>query len=61
MVAGLFRIPEVLIVIQELILRGNRCVFRNPQSFDLVQSQHFPPIGRLSTSIDINWQAIFPY
>jgi len=59
-IAGIYLIPEVIIVIQDKIFRANRCISYNLKSFDFIKSQHEKPLGVLSTKIQIDWDKIMP-
>ncbi len=60
-IAGLYAIPEVLVVFNNKILRGNRSTKTSASSFNSFQSPNSYPLGTLDLKITINWEMVRPY
>lgn len=54
-IAGHYLIPEVLLVFDHKILRGNRSTKWTTASFDAFKSPNFYPLGELGLTINIKW------
>ncbi|XP_023932689.1 L-asparaginase-like isoform X2 [Lingula anatina] len=58
--AGNSKIPEVMILFNNKLLRGNRSTKFNSSSFDAFHSPNFPPLAVLETEIHVHRDKIFP-
>lgn len=57
-IAGHYNIPEVLLIFDNTILRGNRTTKTSASSFNSFKSPNFYPLGKLGLKIDIKWELI---
>ncbi|XP_013409844.1 L-asparaginase-like [Lingula anatina] len=56
--AGNYKIPEVMILFNNKLLRGNRSTKFSSSSFDAFDSPNFPPLAILETKIHVHWDKI---
>ena len=54
-IAGHYTIPEVLLVFDNKILRGNRSTKFTTSSFDAFKSPNYYPLGILGLTVSIQW------
>ena len=57
-IAGHYHIPEVLVIFDNFIMRGNRTTKSSASSFRAFTSPNYYPIGKLGLKIDIKWELI---
>ena len=57
-IAGHYHIPEVLVIFDNYIMRGNRTSKSSASSFRAFTSPNYYPIGKLGLKITINWELI---
>jgi lysophospholipase len=57
-IAGHFDIPEVLVIFENKIFRGNRSKKMNSDSFSGFDSPNFDPLVKLGVDFEINWENI---
>jgi len=60
-IAGHYLIPEVLLVFDNYIMRGNRTTKSSASSFKAFTSPNYYPIGKMNLKIEINWELIKSY
>lgn len=60
MIAGHFTIPEVLVVFDNQILRGNRTKKKSTSSLTTFYCPNFANIGTFGLTINIHWKRIIP-
>merc|ERR1719456_1973784 len=60
LVAGHFRIPAVVIYFRSRVLRGNRTWKESSHSLEGFSSPNLPPLGTVSTTVDIDWDTVLP-
>ncbi|EDW75426.2 uncharacterized protein Dwil_GK23823 [Drosophila willistoni] len=53
-VAGTYDIPEVCVMFNHELLRGNRTVKVNCEAFDAFDSPNYPPLATMGVSINLN-------
>jgi L-asparaginase len=58
MIAGNFAIPEVCLLFGNCLLRGNRSVKIDAESFNAFDSPKFPHLGGIGIGIDIHWDLV---
>merc|ERR1711879_126430 len=54
-------VPEVVIFVNHLLLRGNRAKKVQSVHFDAFESENYPPLAESGIVIDYNYSAIRPY
>jgi lysophospholipase len=54
-VAGHYQIPEVLLLFDNTLMRGNRTTKTSASSFSSFNSPNYYPIGTLGLKITIKW------
>ena len=59
-IAGHFTIPEVLVVFDNQLLRGNRSKKRSTSSLTSFYCPNFQNIGTFGLTIKIHWKRIIP-
>lgn len=59
--AGTTSIPEVCLLFDTLLLRGNRSTKSHAIDFKAFSSPNYPPLGNLGINIDINRRQILPF
>lgn len=59
-IAGHYIIPEVLVVFDNNVMRGNRTTKTSASTFDSFRSPNFRPLGHLGIKIEIYWELILP-
>ena len=59
-IAGHYLIPEVIVVFDNKILRGNRSTKFTTSSLDAFKSPNYYPLGELGLSVSIKWEKVFP-
>lgn len=59
-IAGLFHIPEVLLMFNTKLFRGNRTIKNDNLNLDAFESPNFQPIAEIGMRIKINWDIILP-
>lgn len=57
-IAGHYHIPEVLLLFDNQIMRGNRTTKTSASSFNSFQSPNYYPIGHLGLKIEIKWELV---
>jgi 60kDa lysophospholipase len=57
-IAGHYHIPEVIVVFDNYILRGNRTTKSSVSSFKAFTSPNYYPLGKLGLKIQIQWELI---
>ena len=60
LIAANYQIPEVCLCFGDQLLRGNRAVKVDADSFDAFASPNFPPLGTVGIEIKINWDLVLP-
>ncbi|KAK2165000.1 hypothetical protein LSH36_56g02010 [Paralvinella palmiformis] len=58
-IAGNYSIPEVAILFDNKLLRGNRCTKKDSEGFDAFGTPNMMPLAELETSIQIKWDIVF--
>lgn len=59
-VAGNFHIPEVCILFDSVLYRGNRTIKNDNMRFAAFESPNFNSLGEIGIKIKINWELILP-
>lgn len=59
-IAGLYDIPEVTILFDNKLLRGNRTTKVDCQGLHAFDTPNFPPLAEFGTSIQVRWDIILP-
>ncbi len=54
------RLPEVMILFGDKLLRGNRATKVSVHGFDGFDSPNFPPLGRAGIELSIDWDLVLP-
>jgi L-asparaginase/Glu-tRNA(Gln) amidotransferase subunit D len=57
-VAGLYHIPEVLLLFDNTLMRGNRTTKTSASSFASFNSPNYYPLGTLGLKIDVKWELL---
>ena len=60
LIAANYKIPEVCLCFGDKLLRGNRAVKVDADSFDAFESPNFPALGTVGIEIHINWDLVLP-
>ncbi|GBC63830.1 L-asparaginase 1 [Desulfonema ishimotonii] len=60
LIAANYNIPEVCLFFGNRLLRGNRSVKVDANSFEAFDSPNLPPLGVTGIGIDINWDLVLP-
>jgi L-asparaginase len=60
LIAANYKIPEVCLCFGDKLLRGNRAVKVDADSFDAFESPNFPALGTVGIEININWDLVLP-
>lgn len=60
LIAANYNIPEVCLFFGSKLIRGNRSVKVDADSFEAFDSPNFPLIGKCGIGIDIDWKLILP-
>jgi len=58
LVAGTFKIPEVVVYFNNVILRGNRATKENSSVIGAFNSPNMRPLATLGVSFDIAWDKV---
>lgn len=56
--AGHYEIPEVLLLFDNTLMRGNRTTKTSASSFSSFNSPNYYPIGTLGLKITIKWELV---
>ncbi len=54
------RLPEVMVLFGDKLLRGNRATKVSVTGFDGFDSPNFPPLGRAGIDIEVDWELVLP-
>ncbi|KAL7077133.1 hypothetical protein ACQ4LE_004059 [Meloidogyne hapla] len=58
-VAGNFDIPEVCVLFNNRLFRGNRCTKIDNRGLEAFDSPNMPPLATMDISINVNYESIF--
>mmetsp|Transcript_25739 Transcript_25739/g.18225 ORF Transcript_25739/g.18225 Transcript_25739/m.18225 type:complete len:134 (-) Transcript_25739:1054-1455(-) len=61
LVAGQLEIPEVMIVFDNKILRGNRATKSNSMFLNAFDTPNMDPLGKIGVSFDVAWDRVQNY
>lgn len=59
-VAGNYHIPEVCILFDSVLYRGNRTIKNDNMRLAAFESPNFNPLGEIGIKIKLNWELILP-
>lgn len=57
-IAGHYHIPEILLLFDNTLMRGNRTTKTSSSSFNSFTSPNYYPIGQLGLKIEIKWELV---
>ncbi len=59
-IAGSYDIPEVCLLFDSKLFRGNRSIKNDNINFDAFESPNLPPLVQIGINVKVNWDLILP-